>query len=220
MLAFIWKYKTHGYQNAFYRKNKFAEGIHTNAYVCDAKQKLDLWKIDFGWFHDKISCYPMPLLAVLGSRLAEVGVRTTFLVMTSMATLLFDELDQRIDNLIEQSVHPNAYRNGQKMSNYLDKWKSHYDLVCRFANCIDRCFGCILAIICLIDFTVPIFECSNELKFHGTNPQYYLQFVHISLRFLIILIGSHRVKSKVIISSQWCCNHFHCFNYSKFFLLI
>ena len=198
-MAFIWKYGSEEYFSAFFEMNKFNAGIKSINYVCDAKQKVELWHVNFGWFHDMISHNPMPLLAVLASRLAEIGVRTTFMIMTSTATLLFEELGQRIDDLAEKLAQPSS--NVHKMSKYLDEWKSHYNLVCEVTEHINRSFGVALILVCLIDFAVPIIQFANVLHFQGTNIQYNLQFIHIILRFLFILIASHRLESNVLFCS-------------------
>ena len=198
ILIFIWKYGSEKYKSRFFIINNFSEGIETTNYVCDAEQKVLLWYVDFGWFHDAISRHPVPLLAILGARLAEIGVRTTFMVMTSTATILFDELDQRLDNLADQSAQPDAPSKSQKMAKYLDEWKLNYNLVCEFTEHINRTFGIALILICLIDFAVPIVEFQNILRFNGTNLQHNFQFVHLIMRFLFILIASHRLDSKVL----------------------
>ena len=204
ILAFIWKYGSEQHDSTFFILNGFDTEIQTTDYVCDANIKNDLWFIDFGWFHDAISRYPIPFLTVIYSRLAEIGVRTTFFIMTSIATLLFDELDQGLNNLAEKSAQYDASSNRQKMSKYLDDWKFNYNLICEFTEQINQTFGVVLIIVCLIDYAVPIFEFANVLLYSGTNMQYNLQFIHLILRFLFILIASHRLGSKVILYSLFC----------------
>jgi len=51
----------------------------------------------------------LPFLTAMGSRLAEIGVRTTFVIMTSIATLLFYELDKRLIMMAKTSVYPEAF---------------------------------------------------------------------------------------------------------------
>ena len=208
VLVFIWKYDSEQHQSPLFNIKGFSEGIETTDYVCDDEQKVLLWYVDFGWFHDAISRHPMPLLAVLGARLAEIGVRTIFMVMTSIATLLFDELDQRLNNLADQSVQPDAPSNSRKMSKYLDEWKCHYNLVCEFTEHINRAFGAVLILICLVDYAVPIFEFQNVLRFNGTNVQHNFRFFHIIMRFLLILIASHRLDSKVVYYQFFLRNFF------------
>ena len=45
----------------------------------------------------------MPFVAALGSRLAEIGVRGTFLLVMSIATIFLEELDGKIQMLVENS---------------------------------------------------------------------------------------------------------------------
>ena len=137
----------------------------------------------------------MPLIAVLGSRLAEIGVRITFFVMTSTAALLFEELDERVEKLAQKCA--NNSKNSSEITADLHQWKIHYDLVCRFTESINICFGPSLLLICGIDFAIPIIEFQDILLQKTFCPRYYFRFIHIILRFLLILIASSRVESKV-----------------------
>ena len=163
-------------------------------YVCHVKWKLGPDKLYLGQFHDTISRHPMPIIAALASQLAEIGVRTTFFVLTSVATLLFEELDGRLEELASQS---NAESNVQEISRHVRKWQMDYDLVVQLTEQINSVFGFILLVTCAIDFAVPIIEFSN-VRFHqGTTLKFNLQCVHLILRFLLLLIASHRLESKV-----------------------
>ena len=140
----------------------------------------------FGKIHDAISWYPLPLMAALGSTLADIGARTSFFVMTSTASLLFEELSDRVEDLAVDC-------NGRN----LNRWKTQYDLAIQFTELINRCFGPVLLLTCAIDFATPILEFQNIRLTGGIKTRYYLQFVHAIVRFLLILIASYRVESNV-----------------------
>ena len=201
-IVFCWKYSsleynTHDYAWEWEGKEIFITSLD---YVCHIKWKLGSDKLYLGKVHGLISRHPMPIIAALGSQLAEIGIRTTFVVMTSVAALLFEELDGRLEALAEKS-NADVVDNVQQISQNLAKWKSQYDLVIRFIEKINRTFGLVLLLTCAIDFAVPIVEFNSvlsELTYNnGRDVKYNFQFAHLILRFLVILIASHRVESKV-----------------------
>ena len=182
-----------------------------------------------------------PYLVGLWSRLSEVGVRTTFIVFTSTASLLFEELDSRIENMAKQlaDIDHEEHISSAKLEN----WKDQYDMVCRFVEQINRVFGFFLLIITCHDFATCILDFSNILQhldfkglvekimidaeaiFHTgidvmwmnlrsmdiisnlhndgkpkqlqSDPIKTCQFIHPLLRFLVILVASHMVGTKV-----------------------
>ena len=86
----------------------------------------------------------------------------------------------------------------QQLSKDINEWKTHYDLVCRFTEKINRCFGLPLLITSAIDFAVPIIiEFNNLIAHQFTSPRYYLQFLHTVLRFLSILVASYHLEYQV-----------------------
>ena len=178
----------------------------------------------------------------LWSRLGEIGVRTTFIVFAFTAALLFDELNQEIDNIVQKTVDFSDYYK-ERMSEELETFKNQYDLVCRFVEQINQFFSLTLLIITGIDFATSILDFNNILEhlnlknslpknyvsdnqiyfyvFNGsiskydttddvffntitasffkmkTNPIRTFQFFHPILRWLVILIASNMVESKV-----------------------
>ena len=106
-----------------------------------------------GEFHDEISRFPIPAIAGLASRLAEIGVRTIFMVLASVATLLFEELEKRVDDQVDNLI---AFNDKIQRSTFLDQWKTEYGLVVKFIDHFNRCFGCILLFISTIDFIVSV----------------------------------------------------------------
>ena len=146
--------------------------------------------VSFGKFHDFISCYPLPLIASLGSRLAEIGIRTTFVVMVSIAALVLDELSGQIERMAAKSTDP------EQMSKNIDEWKSNYDLAFELCEHINGCFSPVVFLLFSFDNILAIIECQNIL-IQSTNPRYYFHFLHIILRCLLILIVSQSIESKV-----------------------
>ena len=176
-------------------------------------------------------------VVALWSRLAEIGIRTTFIVFTLIAGLLFEALDERIEKVINKSaIDQEYYQLG--MVKELDEFRSHYDLLCQWVEQINRSFGFVLLIITGHDFATAIMNFSNildhleigqsflkdmDLRVEGftippkyewtdyffdplfeakfiflrSNPFKTCQFAHPVFRFLLLLVTSHRVGSKV-----------------------
>ena len=170
--------------------------IKTHNFFCDTAWKLENLEASFGKFHDVISSDPMPVIAALCSRLAELGVRTTFLVVTSIISLLMDELDERSETILKSSDE--ELLNEEKKEKEIDEWKAHYDLVLCSIEHANRCFGIVLILNTAVDFTVALLEIQNILLHKGKSLRYNVQFIHILLRFLIVLIASNQIKSKVV----------------------
>ena len=183
--------------------------------------------------------FTLGYLAALWSRLAEIGVRITFIVFASTASLLFDKLDNKIEEMAKMTD------DDEKLSLELDGWKNQYDLACRFVEKINQCFALSLLIITGNDFATCIFDFANILQhldlkkslqemmdqfnhiahsigsettaLHDSmdiirnpyneftkpflhvksNPIKTCQFWHPMLRFLVILVASHMVGTKV-----------------------
>ena len=153
-------------------------------------------KLNFmGKFHDLISRYPIPPIAALVSRLADIGVRTTFVVIASTAILLLEELEDRVEEFAEK-LRTDPW-NEHQVSNNLDEWKCQYDLVVSFIEQINRCFGLILLLISSIDFIVSVTEFQNIQKYNFSNPRTYFNCIHSLLRALVVIMISNCVKSKV-----------------------
>ena len=174
--------------------------------------------------------------AALWSRLAEIGIRTTFIVFISIAALLFETLDERIEKIAKKASIDNEYCE-KEMATELDELRRHYDLVCQLVEQINRSFGFVLLLITGHDFSIAIMDFSNILdylevgqEFHkdtftlnergvpsqfkwtdffydpffednfiflSGNPFKICKFVHPILRFLLLLVVSNRVGSKV-----------------------
>ena len=122
--------------------------------------------------------------------------------MASTASLLFKELNQRMENLAEK-FNKCSEIDDRQLSTDLYEWKRQYDLVFQLTNQIKHFFGPILFITYAADYAVAFLEFQNIMNFEGggISPRYYLQFIHICLRLLLIFIVSNRVETKV-------CEHY------------
>ena len=156
------------------------------------------FEVTFGNFHDLLSRYPIPLAAALCSRLAEIGVRSTFFIIASIAALLFEKLDGQVEIISDESAANLSSDKTSKMSKGLDQWKSEYDIVCQFVDQINRCFGLFLFVTSVTDFSVTIIELQN-IFLDFSNPRYYFQFIHAFLRIMFVYAIVHRVHSKVFL---------------------
>ena len=91
-------------------------------------------------------------------------MRTIFIVVSSIAALLFEELNNRIEILSKESLVSLGWIRQQELSDRLEDWKNQYDLVCRFVEQSNRCFGFLLLMITGNDFATCIFEFNNILE--------------------------------------------------------
>ena len=217
--AFGWKY--YGSRKSDYHFSfsewKWIWSINSNDFICGTDWKTGMYRVNLGNFHNFISQYPLSLIAALFSRLAEIGIRTTFIVMAATASLLFEELNQRMENLAQKSNnHCDVVIDDQLVSKDLDEWKANYNLVIQLTSQINRFFGPILFITYASDYVIAILEFQNIMNSIGLNPRYYLQFIHIMLRFLSIIIVSQRLKNKVTIIQFY---NLKCGEYRVFYLI-
>ena len=203
LIAFFWTYSvSNKFRNEFdYSTWSHVWRISTNGHICDASWKLDNYGERFGKLHDLISFHPIPLLVSFYSRLAEIGVRITFVIMVSTAANIFEELDQQAQKLMikypSNSLGDEESSDNKRHFKQFDSWKSNYNLVTQFTEIINKCFGLVLLLAIAFDYSAAIIEIQNILLNKGMKIQYYLFFLHIILRLLLILIASHRVESKV-----------------------
>lgn len=120
----------------------------------------------------------------------ELAIQTLFFVLVSTATLLFDELDDRIS-----SSRITSFR--------LNRWKGHYDLVCQFVGHINTTFGLILLIVLLniiIDMTFYIYQfiyAFREVQFGIEQCHYLIYFYRVFSRILTISLSSWNIRNKV-----------------------
>ena len=176
---------------------KFLSIMNSDSYICSELNDLYKEKLKFmGKFHVTISRFPIPVFAALASRLAEIGIRTTFVVMTSVATLLLEELEQRLEEQAENLA--TSPFDEQQMSKDLDQWKYQYDLVVRLIEQINRCFSLELLLISQMDFIVSVTDFQNIHKFQYRNLRAYFKFAHGLLRVIVFLAASNCVEFKVL----------------------
>ena len=192
--------------------------------------------------------------SALWSRLAEIGIRTTFIVFTLIASLLFEELDERVETIAEKASNNQEYFE-QEMAVELNELSCQYDLVCQLIEQINRSFGFVLLIITGHDFSIAIMDFSKILDYLEVSQEFYkgiytsfilkeflsvneqgvpsqfkwtdyfydplfegkfiflrdnpfkiCKFVHPILRFLLLLVVSNRVGSKVYTNSKYLFN--------------
>ena len=198
-MAFWRKYRSTKYLNFDYTSTewKALNSIESSDYVCAPAWNFK--KNRFNAINDLKIRYPMTLIVALASRLAEIGVRTTFIIVSSTAALLFEELNQRVEDLAKKAV---VDFNEEKISKDLEEWKVHYDLVIVLVEIINRCFGTSLLLACAVDFAVAIIEFQNIKNFNQLNPRYFILFIHAVLRHGSILFSSNRVQAQVMFKNK------------------
>lgn len=86
----------------------------------------------------------------------------------------------------------------RSMSEELEKWKRHYELVCRLVVHINNCFRSILIVIFIyalggiVKYTTHLFN----FKHNSWNDYFFILF-EIYCRLGTIIVGSHLVQSAV-----------------------
>ena len=95
--------------------------------------------------------------------MAEIGVRTTFIVLASIASLFFYQLAEETEKMAKKLATSNELVQTE-ISIEIEDWKNKYHLVSRFVEKINRCFGIFLLIITGHDFATGIFDFANILQ--------------------------------------------------------
>lgn len=103
-------------------------GVEFGGRLCNSKSRFERTQLHFGKLHKIISSHQMPLISALLSGLSEIGVRTTFVVLTITASLLFDELGERVKNLADMAPQPSR-DDENKTLHQITEMKAHYDLI-------------------------------------------------------------------------------------------
>ena len=165
-MGFSWKY-------SFYDSD----------FVADERwQKL---KLTTNWL-PMIVRDPLPFLAALWARIAEIGIVNVFVTTSILATLLFNELNDRAEEMSQDCKTAQYF---DVYSESLEKWRRHYNLVCRFVEQINSCFSPILLIEIGLGFAVPIFEFQKLFNTNWQKARFYFEFVHTIFRFLVTLLN-------------------------------
>ena len=89
------------------------------------------------------------------ARLAEIGVRATFITMNFVASLVFEEMNDEISILAQNSADPNQH---DSLPFKLKRLIRNNDLACRLVEQINKCFDSVLLIIAANDFITAIFD--------------------------------------------------------------
>ena len=98
---------------------------------------------------------PVPFVAAVCARLAEIGVRIIFISMTFVSVLVFEEIDDEIIDIVEISAHP---KQQNLLASKLDQLISQNDLCSRLIEQINRCFGLVILFFTCVDFISAIFH--------------------------------------------------------------
>ena len=178
-------------------------------------------------FQDLWEKEPLPLSAAMWARLAEIGVRTTFIAVTFIATLVLEEVEEEINDLAEETGAAKYDYEQESIILKFYECVSHYHLASLMIKQINRCFSLVLLIITAIDFSASIFyffqiyialrrkrleidkslisELQDLFVARDYNGEIIVEevissiigFIHVFLRFGTILIFSHRGSTKV-----------------------
>lgn len=175
-----------------------AHGVGTYSFICTKDWKKPGIPVNFWVFHDFAMRHNITVIVALLSRLAEICVRTIFLVVALTAAMIFSELDDNIKEL--QILREKAEKNPQKqdvlmpISDKLEEWWHQYVLACEFVENLNLCFGFVLMVAITMDSLEAILEFQSIFIRGGTFLRYYVFFIHILCRYGILLVVSHRVE--------------------------
>ena len=100
----------------------------------------------------------LPFVFALWARLAEIGVRVSFITMTFVVVLIFEDINKEIVYLKEISVDS---KRQESLTLNWNRMVSHNDLACRLIEQINQCFGPVLLVVTVIDFTTAIYDFYN-----------------------------------------------------------
>ena len=157
----------------------------------------DNWQslpMNFRWL-PTIFRNPIPYSTALLARASDIAISVVFATFAFTASLLFEELAARADDLTEGK---DIKEDSENISLDLEQWRRQYYLVCRLVDKINSCFGCILLLQIAIGFALPIFDFFKILYTKGLVSRFYFEFIHTIFRFLIfMLIPSYFVDKKV-----------------------
>lgn len=126
--------------------------------------------------------------------MANIAMRTTFFVMASIATYLFEELAERLEKMAIE-VRITNYSKDFLMK--LEEWQSHRVLVYKYMDEIYRCFAFILLIIILSGFIDGIAFFAEFSLTSFCSPRDGIQVLHAAIQFLAVLFVTSRVNSAV-----------------------
>lgn len=145
---------------------------------------------------------------------AEIAIQLTYFVFMSTASLLIEELEERLKKIsIKAKRSPSDYT---QLSERLENWNKHYDFVCQLIEEINKCFNPILFITIGYLFITSSTSASevvrgrSMLNFISDDPNeegyYYLNSLaiikacQVLLKFFIFLIPTVNLTIKVIMN--------------------
>ena len=129
--------------------------------------------------------------------MSEISIFIIFATLALVASLLFQELNGRADDLVDKNAAKNSSEE-HNISMGLEEWRRHYYLACTFVDKINSCFGWILLIQTVLGFSLPILDFYKISFTQGLVLRYNLEFCHTTSRFfLFLLIPSFLITKKV-----------------------
>lgn len=137
---------------------------------------------------------PLPYMAAIWARLANVGILIVFVVFSFAAALLYEELVVRAAYINEEC---NDFTVPSHIQFYLDKLRHHYGSICSYVENIEDCFGLVLLLDTARTFSVSIYEFYEILLSRGRLPKYYFNFLHSIIRFFLVLVPSYLITQQV-----------------------
>ena len=174
---------------------------YSSEYVADEKWQTSSESCFYGCFLPIIVRNPLPFIAALWARAADIGITAAFVTMAFTVSLLIDELVKRTEEVNKEYTLLAPANTVTRFSMKLDEWRSHCHLICEFIDRVIGFFGPALLLKIALGFASPIFEFTKILQTRGQVRRFYFEFLHSIFRFFIILLPSYLVAQKVLCTS-------------------
>ncbi|EFX71548.1 hypothetical protein DAPPUDRAFT_327106 [Daphnia pulex] len=143
-----------------------------------------------------------PLAIVLAnfSRMTIISVFLLFCVLARVLTLIFQGLNEQINDLDEPEKFSSVY-SSRILNLRLEKWRRNHTLACQLIEMINKCFGLVMVITVVnvfVSFITTTFEIVNCIQESDTIPvMFVFIFAKKSCLLTIIIYEPYRLQAEV-----------------------
>jgi hypothetical protein len=143
-----------------------------------------------------------PLAIVLAnfSRITIISVFLLFCVLARVLTLIFQGLNEQINDLDEPEKFSSVY-SSRILNVRLEKWRRNHTLACQLIEMINKCFGLVMVMTVVnvfVSFITTAFEIVNFIQENDTIPvMFVFIFAKKSCLLTIIIYEPYRLQAEV-----------------------
>lgn len=166
---------------------------HDNVYVADERWREE--QENLNTFYNMIALDPFPFLAAFWARMADTCILIVYAGISCFSAQVFAMLDETTSEIMSESSSLSCHRSFHLK---LEDIRRQYVLASTLVESIDDCFGFILLFNIAKAFVSCIAEFNNILQTNGLFLKNYLEFIHTTFRFFIILVPSFLVAQQVL----------------------